>query len=168
MIVLGRIVAPFGVRGWLRVHPFGDDPLAWQKMPQWWLSTDDGAAPEAWKVYELEEVKLHGDGVVAKLAGVDDRNGSEAIEGCFIAAPREALPKPGSEEYYWADLIGLNVVNLQEQPLGRVVKLLETGANDVLVLHDGERERLVPFVDGVVKAVDTAAGTIRADWGVDW
>ena len=67
MIVLGRIVAPFGVQGWLRVHPFGDDPEAWRKMPQWWLSAHVDAPAGSWKVHGLEAVKLHGDGVVAKL-----------------------------------------------------------------------------------------------------
>jgi 16S rRNA processing protein RimM len=64
MIVLGRIVAPFGVHGWLRVHPFGDDPEAWRKMPQWWLSSDVEAPDERWKAHDLEAVKIHGDGVV--------------------------------------------------------------------------------------------------------
>lgn len=168
MVVLGRIVAPFGVRGWLRVHPFGDDPESWRKMPQWWLSADAEAAPDAWQPYVPEAVKLHSDGVVVKLAGVDDRNGAEAAEGLFIGAPREALPQPAQDEYYWADLLGLDVVNLQDQSLGQVSRLIETGANDVLVVRDGESERLIPFVGHVVKAVDVAARLIRVDWGSDW
>ena len=95
MIVLGRIVAPFGVNGWLRVHAFGDDPEAWRKMPQWWLSADVDAPAESWKAHGLEAVKLHGDGVVAKLAGIDDRDASEALGSCYFGAPREALPPPG-------------------------------------------------------------------------
>jgi 16S rRNA processing protein RimM len=168
MIVLGRIVAPFGVRGWLKIRPFGDDPEAWRSMPQWWLCSDDKAAFELWQPHALESVKLHGDGVVAKLVGVDDRNGSEALDGLFIGAPREALPRTGNEEYYWADLIGLEVMNLQEQRLGKVKSLIETGANEVLVLEDGDQQRLVPFVAHVIKAVDVPNGTIRADWGSDW
>ncbi|MCK9381731.1 MAG: ribosome maturation factor RimM [Sulfuritalea sp.] len=168
MIVLGRIVAPFGVQGWLRVHAFGDDPVAWQKMPQWWLSADADAPAESWRAHDLEAVKLHGDGVVAKLAGIDDRDASEALGSCFFGAPRKTLPPPVPGEYYWADLIGLAVVNLQDQPLGRVKSLIETGANEVLVVVDGERERLLPFVEHVVKAVDVAGGTIRADWDSDW
>lgn len=152
----------------MRIHPFGDDPLAWKKMPQWWLSTDDQAPPDAWKAYGLEGIKQHGDGFVAKLVDVDDRSGAESLDGCFIAAPRDALPAAGRNEYYWADLIGLNVVNVQDQPLGQVSKLLETGAHDVLVVQDGEQERLLPFVDHVVKSVDLAAGCIRVDWGLDW
>lgn len=168
MIVLGRIVAPFGVHGWLRVHPFGDDPEAWRKMPQWWLSADVDAPAESWKVHGLEAVKLHGDGVVAKLAGIDDRDASEALGNCFIGAPREALPPPAPDEYYWADLIGLAVVNMRDEPLGRVKSLIETGANEVLVVVDGEHKRLLPFVGHVVKAVDVVGRTIRVDWDSDW
>lgn len=168
MIVLGRIVAPFGVHGWLRVHPFGDDPEAWRKMPQWWLSADVEAPGERWKPHGLEAVKIHGDGVVAKLAGIDDRDASEALGSLYFGAPRDALPAPTPGEYYWTDLIGLAVVNMQDQQLGRVKSLIETGANEVLVVVDGERERLLPFVEHVVKAVDVPGGTIRADWDSDW
>ena len=168
MIVLGRIVAPFGVQGWLRVHPFGDDPGAWRKMPQWWLAADAGAPAAGWRAHALEAVRQHGDGVVAKLAGIDDRDASEALGSCYIGAPRDALPPPAQDEYYWSDLIGLAVVNLQDQPLGRVTSLIETGANQVLVVSDGERERLLPFVEQVVGKVDVPGGVIRADWGLDW
>ena len=168
MIVLGRIVAPFGVHGWLRVHPFGDDPEAWQKMPQWWLSADVDAPAETWKVRGVEAVKLHGDSVIAKLAGIDDRDASEALGNCFFGAPRDALPPLVQDEYYWTDLIGLAVVNMRDQPLGRVKSLVETGANQVLVVVDGEHERLLPFVEHVVKAVDIPGGTIRVDWEGDW
>lgn len=168
MIVLGRIVAPFGVQGWLRVHPFGDDPDAWRKMPQWWLSDAADAPAESWRMHALEAIKRHGDGVVAKLAGIDGRDASEALGSCFIGAPREALPQPESGEYYWVDLVGLAVVNMQDRPLGRVKSLIETGANQVLVVADGERERLLPLVGHVVKAVDVPGGMIRADWDGDW
>lgn len=168
MIVLGRIVAPFGVRGWLKIRPFGDDPEAWRAMPKWWLSANDKAGDSEWRAFALDSVKLHSDGVVAKLVGVDDRNGSEALDGFFIGAPRDALPQPDSNEFYWADLIGLQVVNLQDQSLGRVGSLIETGANEVLVVEDGDRQRLLPFVGHVIKAVDVPGGTIRADWDCDW
>ena len=168
MIVLGRIVAPFGIQGWLRVHPFGDDPEAWRKMPQWWLAADAEAPAASWKAHALEAVKLHGDGVVAKLAGIDDRDASEALGSCYIGAPREALPAPAQDEYYWSDLVGLGVVNMQDRPLGRVKSLIETGAHQVLVVADGERERLLPFVGHVVRLVDVAEGVIRIDWDSDW
>ncbi len=168
MIVLGRIVAPFGIQGWLRVHPFGDDPEAWRKMPQWWLAADAEAPATSWKAHALEAVKLHGDGVVAKLAGIDDRDASEALGNCYVGAPREALPAPAQDEYYWSDLVGLGVMNMQDQQLGRVKSLVETGAHQVLVVTDGERERLLPFVGHVVRLVDVAQGVIRVDWDSDW
>ena len=168
MIVLGRIVAPFGVQGWLRIHAFGDDPAAWQRMSRWWLSADVGAPAQDWEWRGIEAVKHHGDGIVAKLAGIDDRDASEALGGWYVAAPRAALPTPVQDEYYWADLIGLAVANTQDQPLGRVESLIETGANEVLVVLDGERQRLLPFIEHVVKRVDVRGGLIRVDWDSDW
>ena len=168
MIVLGRIVAPFGVQGWLRIHPFGDDPEAWRNMPQWWLAADAEAPAASWKAHAPEGVKRHGDGVVAKLAGIDDRDAAEALGSCYIGAPREALPAPAQDEYYWSDLIGVAVLNRQDQRLGRVKSLIETGAHQVLVVVDGERERLLPFVGHVVRAVDVAEAVIRVDWDSDW
>ena len=168
MIVLGRVVAPFGVHGWLRVHAFGDDPEAWKQMRQIWISDDAEAPAERWVVHELAGLRRHGDGVVAKLAGIDDRDASEALGSCFICAPRDALPAPKQDEYYWADLVGLDVVNLLDQSLGRVESLIETGANQVLVARDGERERLLPFIASVVKQVDVPGRRIRVDWGSDW
>ncbi len=169
MIVLGRIVAPFGVQGWLRVHAFGDDPEAWKGMRKLWLADDAEAPPERWIAHELTGLRRHGDGIVAKLAGIDDRDASEALGSCYIGAPREELPAPQQDEYYWADLIGLDVVDMQGQPLGRVESLIETGANQVLVAKDdGGRERLVPFIAQVVKSVDVPGRRIQVDWGSDW
>lgn len=168
MIVLGRIVAPFGVHGWLRIHAFGDDPAAWRNMRRWWLSADVAAPAEDWKLREIEGLKLHGDGIVVKLVGIADRDASEALVGWYVAAPRAALPTPEQDEYYWADLIGLAVANLQGQHLGRVESLIETGANEVLVVVDGEQRRLVPFIEHVVKSVDVPGGLIRVDWDRDW
>ena len=168
MVVLGRIVAPFGVHGWLRVHAFGDDPEAWKEMRQLWLSVDAEAPVGGWTAHELTGLRRHGDGIIAKLAGIDDRDSSEALGSCFIGAPRDALPQPDPGEYYWADLIGLDVVNMQEQFLGRVESLIETGANQVLVAKDGERERLLPFIAQVVRSVDLPGRQIRVEWGSDW
>lgn len=100
---------------------------------------------------------------------MEDRNAAEARKGWVIGAPREELPAPSEDEFYWDDLIGLVVVNLQDEPLGRVESLIETGANDVLrVLDEAGVERLLPFVDGVVIDVEPVAGRIRVDWGRDW
>ncbi len=166
IVVLGRIVAPYGVKGWVRVHPFGDDPLSWREMPVWWLAP---AETGAWQEYELLSFKAHGDGLVAAFAGVEDRNGAEALKGWWIGAPREALPQPEENEFYWADLVGMVVVNGADEVLGTVQGLIETGANDVLRVVDADgTERLLPFVDAVVRDVDAGSRRIRVEWGLDW
>lgn len=168
MIVLGRVIAPFGVRGWLRIHPFGDDPLSWVKIPHWWLSSAADAPPDQWKAYVPEVIKAHADSLVAKLAGVDDRDTSESIDGCFIGVLREELPPVKLGEYYWDDLTDISVVNLQGQLLGSVKSLLETGAHNVLVVASEKNERLLPFVETVIKRVDVHEKVIHVDWDVDW
>ncbi len=166
IVVLGRLFEPYGIRGWLRLHPFGDDPLSWAKMPVWWMRQEGGS----WHEIRLSRMKQHGDGVVVLLEGVEDRTQAEALKGCLIGAPRTALPETAGDEFYWADLVGLEVINAADEVLGKVVGLLETGANDVLRVagSGGQAERLIPFVDSVVKVVDREAGVIRVEWGLDW
>ncbi|HEY6898829.1 MAG TPA: ribosome maturation factor RimM [Rhodocyclaceae bacterium] len=166
MVVLGRIVAPYGVAGWVHIHPFGDDPDAWRSMAQWWLARD--AEGTEWQPYRLLGFKAHGDSWVARFEEVADRAGAEALKGMYLAAPREALPQPAENEYYWADLIGLAVINEADESLGTVESLIETGANHVLVVRDGEQQRLLPYVDQVVKEVSLAERRIKVDWGLDW
>lgn len=167
MVVLGRITGAFGIRGWIRIHPFGDDPESWFDMPSWWLCRDGEAPPENWKEYSLLEAKNHGDGLVARLKGVDDRNAAEALRGVYFGAPRELLPESDEGEYYWTDLVGLAVVNLAGENLGRVEEVLEGVAHDVLrVVDKTGTERLLPFVDAVVKAVQD--GQVQVEWGADW
>ncbi len=168
MIVLGRIVAPFGVQGWVKVQPFGDDPGAWKRMPQWWLSATADAIPETWAPYSQENCRIHGKGLIVQFAGIDGRDAAEAISGHYIAAPREALPQPGKDEYYWGDLVGLKVENESGDTLGTVSGLISTGAHDVLQVQDGELERLIPFVAAYVLDVDLAAGRIQTAWQKDW
>lgn len=165
IVVLGRLADPYGIQGWLWLYPFGDDPLAWAEMPIWWIAREG----EPWRECKLKRLKAHGDGVVVLLEGIADRTGAEAMKGCLVGAPRDALPTTGKDEFYWADLIGLVVVNGADEQLGKVVGLIETGANAVLrVADDGGAERLLPFVSAVVLAVEKDAGLIRVEWGTDW
>jgi len=173
MIVLGRIVAPHGVRGGVKIHPFGDDPLAWRKMLFWWLGKNPDSSNEAdWKAYRLTGLREQGSSLVASFDDVADRSAAEALDGLFIAAPREDLPRPDIDEYYWGDLVGLKVVNVAEVQLGRVESLLDTGAHSVLEVVTGEgkerQERLIPFVAAYIKDVDLKAGEIRVEWEADW
>lgn len=168
MVVLGRIVAPFGIKGWLKIQPFGDDPLDWAEMPEWWIASDSEAPDDAWKPSKLLACQEHGQGLIAQLEASPDRNAAESLKGWFVAAPREALPEPGQDEYYWADLIGLRVENQAGEFMGTVEGLLSTGAHDVLRVVDGDTERLIPFVEAYALEVDRSAGLIRVDWQKDW
>ena len=114
-------------------------------------------------------MRNHGNGVLVSLEGIADRAAAEAMKGVLVGAPREALPATDEDEFYWGDLVGLQVVNTVDEPLGKVVGLIETGANDVLRVQDSEGvERLLPFVSAVVLSVDKAGGLIRVEWGSDW
>lgn len=168
MIVLGRIVAPYGIKGWLRIHPFGDDPLSWQKMPRWWVSADSDAPAESWRPLTLTGCRLQGRFLAVGFAEVGDRDAAEVLEGMFVGAPREALPETQQDEFYWADLIGLAVGNREGMELGRVADLISTGAHDVLQVRDGDAEYLIPFVAAYVDEVDLDSGRIRVDWQKDW
>lgn len=163
--MLGRLADPYGIQGWLWLHPFGDDPLDWAKMPVWWI----GREGEPWRECRLKGLKAHGNGVVVLLDSIPDRTTAEASKGLLVGAPRAALPKTDKDEFYWSDLIGLEVINTADERLGKVASLIETGANAVLrVVADDESERLLPFVSAVVLAVEKEAGLIRVEWGVDW
>jgi 16S rRNA processing protein RimM len=171
MIVLGRMTAPYGVKGWLRLHLFGDDPDSWRAIKHWWLGADEQDFG-GWQARSLQALRQQGKDWIVKLVGVDDRNAAEALVGQYVGAPRNALPATGEDEFYWGDLVGLAVMNEQGEPLGRVAELIESGAHAVMVVKDGEGkaavERLLPFVGQVVKAVDVPAGVMRVDWQKDW
>ena len=165
IVVLGRLADPYGIQGWLWLHPFGDDPLAWAEMPVWWIAREG----EPWRECRLKSLKAHSNGVVVLLDGVADRTTAESMKGVLVGAPREALPAPDKDEFYWSDLIGLDVVNTADERIGKVAGLIETGANAVLrVLGDDKVERLLPFVSAVVLTVEKEAGRIRVEWGSDW
>jgi 16S rRNA processing protein RimM len=167
-VVLGKIVGAYGVQGWVRVHPFADDPQAWSRLPTWWLGQED-AVPESWRETAVTRGRVHLGALVAQLAGVADRDAAEALKGTLVGVPRAALPPAGKDEYYWDDLIGLEVVNARGEPLGKVDSLIETGANDVLCVRaDDGKEHLLPFVGAVVQDVDLAAKRIRVEWENDW
>lgn len=168
IVVLGKIVGPYGLSGAVKVFPFADDPLAWAKLPYWWLGSE-GDEPAQWRQTSLVRCKAHGELLIAELECLPDRNASERAKGFFVGVPRSELPPVAKDEYYWADLIGLDVVNTHDQSLGQVLGLIETSANDVLRVGDGESgERLLPFVAAVVLEVDLSTRRVRVDWEADW
>lgn len=155
---MGRILGPFGIQGWVKLKTFTESPDGLAGHPAWWLRTKSG-----WRSAALEEFKVRPAAVSAKLRGVDDRDAAELLRGSDIAVTREGLGEAKEGEIYWVDLVGLAVVNLQGESLGRVEELIRTGGSDVLVVR-GERERLIPFIAVYVKSVDREARRITVDW----
>ncbi len=168
LVVVGHVTGAWGVQGWVRIKPYSADADAMQSVKTWWLDK-----PELRDV-DVRQVKLHGGDVVALLVGIADRNAAENLKGCTVQIPRSRFPALADGEFYWADLTGLQVVNLQAQSLGTVLGLMDNGAHPILRIGEDASvegkasERLIPFVDQFVKNVDLAAKTLTVDWGLDY
>ena len=182
-IEVGRILDAWGVKGWLKILPHSSDPEALFSAKSWFLQAPDAKFRPGFNAFTgtasitVEEAKTHSDSVVAKIDGLDDRNDAEALRGCRIFLPRSAFPKASKDEYYWVDLIGLNVVNRESIALGCVRDLMATGPNSVLCVEyqttqeDGsnkDEERMIPFVSAYVDSVDIAGKLITVDWQPDY
>ena len=172
LVEMGRISAPFGIKGWIRVQSYTSAASGLTNYPRWWLGNADN-----WREVEVEHSQAQGADVVAKLTGCNDRDVAASFKGQQVAIQRDAFPPAEQGEYYWADLVGLRVKNSEGLDFGVVTSLIETGANDVMVVQqsavDGEkvaeeRERLIPFIADAVKRVDIAAGVIEVEWGADY
>jgi len=150
------------------VYAYADDPSSWSRLPHWWVGRD-GDAPHLWRQTKLLKCQVRNDLLIAQMACASDRTAAEAMRGVLVGVPRALLPPTLTDEYYWADLVGLEVINTREHSLGRILGLIETPANAVLRVGDGECvERLLPFVAAVVLDVDLAERLVRVDWEADW
>jgi 16S rRNA processing protein RimM len=161
-VVLGRITGLFGVRGWVKVYSYTDPREAVLNYRRWLLSGTDG-----WREATVAEGQRHGKTIIARIDGCVDRDQAAELIGTEIAVQRDELPATQNGQFYWSDLEGLRVVHRDGTELGRVAYLLETGANDVMVVR-GEKERLIPFVmNETVLGVNLADGRIDVDWEWD-
>lgn len=172
MATLGRIVGLFGVRGWVKVYSYARPRETILAYNPWLIRTEKG-----WKQRPLLQGRVHGKGIVANLEGCVDRDQARVLIGADIAVPLARLPALPEGEYYWTQLEGLRVVNLERNDLGVVSHLFETGGNDVMVVvteetgageRDVRKSLLVPFVRVVVKKVDLGSRIILVDWSADY
>ncbi len=164
MVVMGRIAAAYGIHGWIKVQPFTEYVESLLEYPAWWIGKEQGP----WREVEVEQCEVHGKSLVAQLPLCPDRTAAEKLKGLLVAVPRSSLPKEAEGEYYWSDLIGLTVVNEADVTLGTVANLLETGANEVLVVRGDGSEILIPFVASAIKLVDLKNGRVLVDWSADY
>ena len=164
-ITLGTINGVYGVKGWVKVYSFTSPIENILKYKTWQLVDQKKQN----KTVKLEQGKRHGKGIVAKLEGYDDRNAVEILLKSEIRIARDLLPSLPKGEYYWSDLQGLQVTNMENVDFGKVDHLFETGANDVMVVKTGDQERLIPFVQGMyIKDINLTEKTMKVDWPEDF
>ncbi|MBZ2167288.1 ribosome maturation factor RimM [Marinobacter sp. F4216] len=163
--VIGRITSVFGVKGWLKVYSYTDPKEGILDYRDWILDLDGKRIPA-----KLEEGRRQGQGLVVRLKGIDDRDVARTYCGAEVRVGTDELPELPEGEFYWYQLEDLDVFTVNDECLGKVHHLMETGSNDVLVVHASsasidQRERLIPYLpDQVVKDVDLAAGRMTVDW----
>lgn len=156
-VALGYVSSVHGVRGWVKIHSWTRPMESILKYQPWLLGEEK-------KPVKILDGRIQGKGLAVLLPGFEDREQAASLVGTQIFVRRDQLPATAKDEYYWSDLEGLEVITTSGQSLGRVAKLMETGANDVLVVR-GDRERLVPFIQGqYVTRVDLDGGVIAVDW----
>ena len=167
LYVLGKISGYYGVKGWLKIYSYTQPRENIVRYKNLYVKFAKNAQ---WQNIKLDSGKAHGKGVVAHFSGYDSRESAANLIGAELAVYRSDFKNTKKDEYYWADLIGLTVVNLEGVELGIVKSLLETAANDVLVIGSDENEEvLVPFVmQHYIKNIDCDSGTITLDWPVSW
>jgi 16S rRNA processing protein RimM len=171
LVQVGHITGAYGIRGGIRVSPYSEDADALLNVKTWWLDKP------ALRPVQVRSAKYHSGDVTATLVDVAGRSEAEALKGAAVQVSRADFPALPEDEYYWSDLIGLDVVNLQGEALGKVADMMSNGPQSILriVPHADAAEpdakldeRLVPFVDQYVKAVDLKARLITLDWGLDF
>ncbi|KZN54127.1 ribosome maturation factor RimM [Pseudoalteromonas luteoviolacea] len=165
-LVVGKLGAPYGIKGWLKVHSFTDDPQGIFDFSPWLIGQQG-----KWQALEVSDWRRHSKGFIAKFANINDRDEAMAYTNAEIAVNSEQLPELPEGEFYWRDLIGMTVVTNKGYNLGHVDDLMETGSNDVLVVKAnkkdafGQTERLIPFLtDSVIVEVKHEEREITVDW----
>ncbi|KAB8047359.1 ribosome maturation factor RimM [Janthinobacterium aestuarii] len=171
LVQVGYVSGAYGIAGGVRITPFSDDADALLSVKTWWFDK-----PTLHDV-QVRQAKLHGGDVVAQLVGVVGRDAAEALKGVSVQIPRSHFPTLTADEFYWSDLIGLTVENLQGECLGTVHDMMSNGPQSILRVTpvatadetvEKAPERLIPFVGQFVINVDKAANKITVDWGLDY
>lgn len=162
-VAMGYVKGAFGVKGWLKVKPSTEYVDGLLDYAQWRLSKGKDV-----QVLEVEAGKAVGDELQVKLVSIDNRDAAALMRGYTIEVPRDCFAQTDDNEYYWTDLVGMQVVNRDGIALGKVVKLLETGAHDVIVVHGEHGEKLIPFISHYIDDVNQTERVIAVDWGLDF
>lgn len=164
-VVVGKLLGPYGIKGWLKLYSHTQPMENITEYGPLWINREGG-----WQPISVERVQRHGKGLVTKIEGCDNREQVPAFTGCELAIKREQLPELQQDDYYWSQLEGLMVKNLEGDCLGKISHLFETGSNDVMAVKGNadsidRQERLIPYVwEQVVRKVDLQSGIMTVDW----
>lgn len=159
-VTAGKIGSTYGIQGWLKIHTYTEFGASLFEYKPWYLSSGN----DEWNAIEVEDGRIHGNGIIAKLAGINTPEDARLLTGKMIAITRSQLPKLKKEEYYWSDLVGLTVLNKNGEILGKVIYLMETGSNDVLMIK-GDKEHAIPYLPG---DIITNINLVKQEMHVDW
>ncbi len=159
--VIGRLGAPFGIQGWVKLQSYTRPESNITNYQQWTIRTKQG-----WRSVTVDNIKPQKQGYIVKIAGIDDRDAAANLTHCEIAIDSSTLPSLEPGEYYWSELIGLKVVTENQVELGTITEMIETGSNDVMVIENTQRH-LVPYLDEIITKVDLKAGTMVIDWHIE-
>ena len=167
VVVVGKLGRPYGVRGWQVLHSFTEPAENLFSYAPWLLQN---AQRQQWVEVKDYEFRPHKEAYVAQINGVHDREEAQGLTGALIGVLRDAIPEPEDDEFFWHDLIGCEVINAQDENLGVVQELMETGAHAILSIQSQNAKRaiLVPFTEEHVESVDTQAKQLRVNWPSDW
>ena len=162
-MIIGTIGAPYGVKGWVKINSYTDEKAGIFGYVPWIIGTD--------KTYQVAEWRTHSKTLVAKLTGIDSRDDAESIKNLDISIEAAQLPELSDDEFYWRDLVGMQVVTDKGYSLGKIKEIFATGANDVMLIKAntndafGQKERMLPILfDQVIKQIDKTSATITVDW----
>jgi len=160
-IITGKVGAPYGIKGWLKIYSYTEVASHILQYNPWYLGESS-----SWQAFELEDGRQQGKGIVAKLVGIETPEEARKLTGRTIAILREQLAPLPENEYYWADLEGLMIIDQKGLYLGQISYLIATGSNDVLVIkNENGKEYAIPYLPGsVVKKIDLQQGKIYVDW----
>ncbi|MGL4767799.1 MAG: ribosome maturation factor RimM [Formosimonas sp.] len=171
LVVVARLGVAYGVKGWIKLHPFSHSPDAVEYASTWWvapyLPNQTEIPISAWQMVSVKTIKAHSDTWLVEFDGWADRTVAEAHKGWQVAISRADFPQTDEGEFYWVDLIGATVINRDGVTLGELNVLLESAAHPVMQVVGAAGEYLIPFVGAFVGEVDTVAKTIQVDWDVD-
>lgn len=162
-VAMGYVKGAFGIKGWLKVKADTEHSDSLLDYPEWRLRRDSDV-----RTLALESGKVAGDELQVKFVGIDDRDAAALLRGYTVEIARADFAPAAEDEYYWADLVGMSVLNRAGEDLGKVVNLMDTGAHDVLVVEGNFGQKLIPFVSHYIDGVDSENRVINADWGVDY